>query len=471
MFKEKKPAQDSEGFSDGLQSPPSQNGSIYASSHVEDAVFGEVTEDGPNYRNVGWIATIALMTKTQIGLGVLSIPATFDALGVIPGVICLVVISAITTWSDYMIGVFKKRHPEVYGLDDAGFMMFGKIGREVFAIIFMFYWIFVSGSAMLGISIGLNAVSTHAACTAVFVAVAAVATFGFASIRTLGKIGWLAWIGLVCIMTAIFSVTVAVGVQDRPAAAPKGGVWVSDYKLTNTPSFVDGISAISALIFAFSGTPAFFTIAAEMREPKHYTRSLLWAQGIVTGTYVAIGVVVYYYCGSYVASPALGSAGSTMKKVCYGFALPGLLVTAMIVTHVPAKYIFVRILRGSKHLNSNTLVHWGTWLGCTGGITIIAYIIASAIPVFGGLVSLIGALLGTFMCFQPYGCMWLYDNWSRKDRDLRWHLMVCWSIFVVVSGTFCMVAGTYGSVVGIMDSYKVSGGSAAWSCADNSNST
>jgi hypothetical protein len=63
-------------------------------------------------------------------------------------------------------------------------------------------WIFVSGSAMLGISIGLNAVSTHAACTAVFVAVAAVATFGFASIRTLGKIGWLAWIGLVCIMTA-----------------------------------------------------------------------------------------------------------------------------------------------------------------------------------------------------------------------------------------------------------------------------
>lgn len=158
------------------------------------------------------------MTKTQIGLGVLSIPATFDVLGVIPGVICLVVISAITTWSDYMIGVFKKRHPEVYGLDDAGFMMFGKIGREVFAIIFMFCeylrliarklllmtldWIFVSGSAMLGISIGLNAVSTHAACTAVFVAVAAVATFGFASIRTLGKIGWLAWIGLVCIMTA-----------------------------------------------------------------------------------------------------------------------------------------------------------------------------------------------------------------------------------------------------------------------------
>lgn len=99
----------------------------------------------------------------------------------------------------------------------------------------------------------------------------------------------------------------------------------------------------------------------------------------------------------------------------------------------------------------------------------IAYIIASAIPVFGGLVSLIGALLGTLMSFQPMGCMWLYDNW-KAERKLKWKLMVCWSVFVVVSGTFLMVAGTYGSVISIINSYKASGGSAPWSCADNSNS-
>ncbi|KAM0562071.1 hypothetical protein ACHAPJ_002515 [Fusarium lateritium] len=454
---------------DSLERLPSYPGSTSA-AHVEDAVFGEVSEEGPNYRNVGWIATIALMAKTQVGLGVLSIPATFDSLGIIPGVICLCAVAAITTWSDYMVGVFKRNHPDVYSIDDAGYKMFGKIGREIFATIFMLYWIFVSGSAMLGISIGLNSVSSHAACTAVFVAVAAILTFMFSSIRTLSKIGWLAWIGLVCIMTAIFSVTVAVGVQDRPAAAPQGtGHWESDWKLTNNPSFAEGITAISSLIFAYSGTPAFFSIAAEMREPKHYTRSLLIAQGIVTAVYIAIGCVVYYFCGSYVASPALGSAGYVMKKVCYGFALPGLIVTAMIVTHVPAKYLFLRIMRGSKHLNSNGIVHWGTWLACTGGITIIAYIIANAIPVFGALVSLIGALLGTFMCFQPFGCMWLYDNWGRKDRDIKWGLMVFWSVFVIVIGTFCMIAGTYGSVVGIIDSAK-QGTTSPWSCADNANS-
>ena len=35
-------------------------------------------------------------------------------------------------------------------------------------------WIFVAGSAMLSISIALNALSLHGACTAVFVAVAAI---------------------------------------------------------------------------------------------------------------------------------------------------------------------------------------------------------------------------------------------------------------------------------------------------------
>lgn len=141
-------------------------------------------------------------------------------------------------------------------------------------------------------------------------------------------------------------------------------------------------------------------------------------------------------------------------------------------TKLPAKYIFIRILRGSNHLTANTLIHWGTWLGCTSGITIIAYLIASGVPVFSGLVSLIGALLGTLMCFQPYACMWLYDNWSqgKQERSIRWMAMVGFSVFVIVSGTFLMIAGTYGSIVGIMDSYKVSSGSAAWACADNSNS-
>lgn len=55
---------------------------------------------------------------------------------------------------------------------------------------------------MLGISIALNSLSTHSICTAGFVAIAACIGLGFASIQTLGRITWLAWIGVFGIMTA-----------------------------------------------------------------------------------------------------------------------------------------------------------------------------------------------------------------------------------------------------------------------------
>lgn len=66
----------------------------------------------------------------------------------------------------------------------------------------MLDWIFCSGSGLLSTSIRLNAVSAHGTCTAVFVVVAAIASFGLASIRTLGKIKWTAWVGLGSIFTA-----------------------------------------------------------------------------------------------------------------------------------------------------------------------------------------------------------------------------------------------------------------------------
>lgn len=431
-----------------------------------DDIFGEIKEGGPNYRNVGWLGTAVLMVKTQIGLGVLSIPSVLDILGMGPGLVVLIVIGGITTWSNYVIGTFKKNHPSVYGIDDVGYKIFGKVGKEVMAVVFVLFWIFVAGAGMLGISISLNAVSYHGACTAIFVAVAAIIGFVLGSIQTLHEVSWLAWVGATSILTAILTLTIAVGVQDRPAAAPTEGVFVSNWKGVGHPTFEAAISAVSSIVFAWAGTPAFFQIASEMRVPELYTRSLLLCQSIVGVTYVVIGVVVYYYCGSYVSSPALGSAGPLLKKICYGLALPGLCVSTLLFVHIAAKYVFVRALRGSHHLTDPTFRHWAVWLGCTGGTTLVAYVIASAIPVFGPLVSLIGALFGTLMCFQPMGCMWLYDNWHRP-RTARWYAMASFAVFVIVSGTFLMIAGTYGSAIDIKNTKSRT---APWSCADNSNS-
>ncbi|RMJ16815.1 hypothetical protein CDV36_003560 [Fusarium kuroshium] len=458
---------------EGLSTMPSHVGEVHDSNDiVHDAVFGHISEDGPDYRNVGWIGSSILMMKIQIGLGVLALPAAFDSVGLIPGVILLCLVGVIVTWTGWVVGTFKLRHPEVYGVDDAMQLMFGRVAREAFGFIFCLFWVFGAGSGMLGISIGFNAITSHGTCTAAFVGVAAFLGFSIASIRTLGRLAWFAWVGLVFLLAAVFTVSVSVGIQDRPDAAPQDGVWASDYKLVNRPTFLEAMNAISTFLMAYSAIPAFSSIAAEMRNPRLYTRSLILCHTIVSMVYIVIGCVVYYYCGSYVSSPALGSAGKLMKKICYGLSLPGLIVTTVLTIHFAGKYIFLRILKGTEHLNKGTLTHWATWLSCTFGCATLSCIIASAVPSFGSLASLIGAFFGTLLCVQPMGCMWLYDNWGAEKRDcsLWWILQVFWSGFVIVAGTIILVGGTYGSVLSIKQAYETSGGHGAFSCADNSHS-
>lgn len=85
---------------------------------------------------------------------------------------------------------------------------------------------------------------------------------------------------------------------------------------------------------ATAHTPPSFNIAAEMRDPRGYNRAMLTSMSLITLVYLVLGSVVYAFCGEYVSSPALGSAGPLMKKVCYGLAVPALLASLTIVTHV-----------------------------------------------------------------------------------------------------------------------------------------
>ena len=97
-----------------------------------------------------------------------------------------------------------------------------------------------------------------------------------------------------------------------------------------------------------------------MARPKEFTKALVICYSIMTATYLyehpflphahrsdssTIGIVVYYYAGQYLSSPALGSAGFLMQKVSYGIALPGLFASALLYCHFGAKMLFVRALR------------------------------------------------------------------------------------------------------------------------------
>lgn len=61
---------------------------------------------------------------------------------------------------------------------------------------------------------------------------------------------------------------------------------------------------------------------AELKNPRDFPKSLVTLQTVDISIYIVTSVVIYYYAGAKVESPALGSAGPLVSKVAYGLALP-----------------------------------------------------------------------------------------------------------------------------------------------------
>ena len=82
-------------------------------------------------------------------------------------------------------------------------------------------------------------------------------------------------------------------------------------------------------------------VIAEMRAPKTFPKALFILQGFLVACYISFGMVVYMYCGVYIASPSLASAGGTLEKVAYGVSIPGFMMTSTLWVHVAAKFVRV----------------------------------------------------------------------------------------------------------------------------------
>lgn len=208
-----------------------------------------------------------------------------------------------------------------------------------------------------------------------------------------------------------------------------------------------------------------------MRKPKDYRKAVYLSMSILTSSYLAFSLIMYRWCGKWVASPSLGSAGPVIKKVAYGVGIVGLCVSACLYIHIGAKYLFVRALRDSLHLQHNSVVHWATWLSITAGVSAVRFGVASGIPIFNYILALAGSLCSAPLAISLLricGCMIiLVGERGGVLKMAAW----TWNSLLVLVGAFMTVGATYGAIQEIINAYADGTIGSAFSCADNSNSS
>jgi hypothetical protein len=320
--------------------------------------------------------------------------------------------------------------------------LWGRIGKELVGLQILVAQVLITAAGIVSCSTAFNALSEHGACTVVFSFVSAALITGFSSVRTFQRLGWLTWLGFSTFFIAVFIFVVAVTQQDRPAAAPPSGPFELGWEAIAYPTFVAGVTASANIFICGSGSSMYLPVLSEMRHPQHYRRAAI-TTGVLNGAmYLTFSLVIYRWCGVWLATPAFGSAGPLFKKISYGIALPGLVIGVGIYQHVAAKYIFVRVLRDSKHFQQNTVVHWGTWIGANLLLGALGFIVAEAVPILNYLLGLAGSL-----CFAPFSLifpalLWMHDFSAFRGAGGKQKMQYYFHGLIVLLGLFMVVAGT-----------------------------
>lgn len=188
----------------------------------------------------------------------------------------------------------------------------------------------------------------------------------------------------------------------------------------------------------------------EMHTPKDYVKSI-WSLGLIEiFIYTLTGSLIYAFVGQDVSSPALLSAGNLMAKIAFGVALPVIFISGSINGTVVARYIHGRIYKNSVVRFINTKKGWTTWLALIAVITIVAWVIAEAIPFFGDLLGIMSALFISGFTFYFPAIFWFQLIKEGKWYEKKNLFLSFVNAIVFLIGMVVLVAGTYSTVVDIV---------------------
>ena len=396
-------------------------------------------------------------------------PSAFASLGMVAGVIVTVGLGFIAIYTSYIVGQVRLKHPHVQHYADAVALMWGRFGYELASVMFVLLLILVTGSHVLtGTIAWIRIVDQPGLCALIWGIISAILLFCLALPPTFHEFAILGYIDFVSIIVAILITMVATGVAAAKAPGGLSAVPWSAWPPSDI-SFSSVFLSTTNIVFAYSFAVCQYSFMGEMHTPPDYVKSI-WALGLIEILiYTLTGAIIYSFVGSDVSSPAILSGSKVVSRVAFGVALPVIFISGAINTTVVGKYIMGRVFPTSELRYVNTRKGWAIWLVLIAGLTIIAWVIAEAIPFFNALLGVISSLFISGFTFYFPALFWFTivkeGKWNANAKNIGFSIL---NALVFCIGICVLGCGTYASVEDILQSYKKGTVGGSFACSSSS---
>lgn len=142
-------------------------------------------------------------------------------------------------------------------MGDAGYVIFGIIGREILSWGTIIFAVFATGSQLLAGQIALGVLSDNKLCLMLYTGIFAIPTLICAMPRTLDRLSWLSVPSVICIIVAGVVGMVGAGLEFP----------LADFSIAASTNFVDAFISVTNPVFAYAGHFMFFILISEMKHP------------------------------------------------------------------------------------------------------------------------------------------------------------------------------------------------------------
>ncbi|KAL8800298.1 MAG: hypothetical protein Q9223_007389 [Gallowayella weberi] len=428
-----------------------------------------IAEGAMKHNKLGWKRLTVCLIVEAIALGSLSMPSAFASLGMVAGVIITVGIGLVAIYTSYIVGQVKLKHPHIQHYADAVGLMWGKFGYELTSVMFILFLVLVTGSHVLtGTIAWIRIVDKPSLCALAWGVLSAILLYALALPPTFHEFAILGYIDFCSIIVAIFICMVATGVE---ASNAPGGLSAVPWSAWPPPdiTFAKAFLSTTNIVFAYSFAVCQYSFMAEMHTPSDYVKSI-WALGLLEiSIYTLTGAIIYSFVGSDVKSPAILSGAKVTSRVAFGVALPVIFISGSINTTVVGKYIMGRVFPNSELRYVHTKKGWMIWLGLIAGLTLVAWVIAEAIPFFNALLGLISSLFISGFSFYFPALFWFTivkkGKWNANAKNIA---LSIFNTIVLCIGLVVLVGGVYASVEDILESYKTGSVGGSFACSSSS---